>query len=159
MIVLAYITPVHLRTRKLLQLFYEPLVLRLIKERARYTSDTKWRPIMETFYNESSIYVGFKLEGEALIKNEPAFEFFWDGKAIGSSGHGSFLNDQDVYTTWLLYGVMQPSEWYDFSQLPEEFTLDFIIRETSGPKRKFEFKIPMKRSDREVVKPYPRSLG
>jgi len=49
---------------------------------------------------------------------------------------------------------MQPNLYGDadaISRLPDEFVLHFKVEETEGWKRTFDFDIPLKRSDREVI--------
>ncbi len=122
------------------------------------TKDGDTVTILESFYNRSSIYIGFALNGEELIANEPVPEFRYDGKMIGNLGHGGFLVDPEVPPTLMVYAVMQPGSYNNtIDELPDEFILDFTIREASGLKRTFEFKIPLERSDKEVTESSPGS--
>ena len=116
------------------------------------TKDGDTVTVLESFYNDSSIWIGFRLSGEELISNGTWALFYYNGEMIGAGSHGGIL-DEDVEKTWIQYKVMQPNSWFDVGELPDEFILEFVVEEAKGLERTFEFKIPLKRSDREVISP------
>lgn len=106
--------------------------------------------ILETFYNDSHLYIGFRLEGEDLINSDTAFVFSYDGEQLGKSAHGP-MHDDFSQTPWRRYHILSPSSLStQINELPDEFTLHFRVFEQSGMQREFEFDIPLKRSEKEI---------
>lgn len=108
--------------------------------------------VMETFYNQDDIWVGFELRGRSLIAAQPVFEFSCNGSRLGTGAHGAGINnyDSDPDTKHM---ILSPSSSFDVKDLPDEFTLRFDVIEQKYPERVFSFDLPLKRSDQEVVLP------
>jgi len=108
--------------------------------------------VMETFYNQDDIWVGFELRGRSLIAAQPVFEFSFNGSRLGTGAHGAGINnyDSDPDTQHM---ILSPSSSFDVKDLPDEFTLRFEVIEQEYPERVFSFDLPLKRSDKEVVLP------
>ena len=108
--------------------------------------------VLETFYNQDDIWVGFELRGRRLIESNPAFIFSFNGTQMGHGAHGAGINDFDSDPETLHY-ILSPSSSFDVRELPDEFVLQFQVREQDGLQRVFDFDLPLQRSDKEVVIP------
>jgi hypothetical protein len=109
--------------------------------------------VLESFYNESDIWVGLMLEGDNIVRSDCAFSFSYNGTVIGNGVHGGAIDSLKSEPP-RRYFIMQPNLYGDadaISRLPDEFVLHFKVEETEGWKRTFDFDIPLKRSDREVI--------
>lgn len=107
--------------------------------------------VVESFYNYDSIWVGLKIEGEELISHAAYNLFYYNGEMIGAGGHGGSL-EVDM-ENWIEETVRQPSSWADVSILPDEFTLELVVGDMKYQDRTTTFEIPLKRSDRKVIRP------
>ncbi len=109
--------------------------------------------VLESFYNESDIWVGLMLEGDNIVRGDCAFSFSYNGTVIGNGVHGGGIDSLKSEPP-RRYFIMQPNlygDMYTISKLPDEFVLHFKVEETGGWKRTFDFDIPLIRSDREVI--------
>ncbi len=108
--------------------------------------------VVESFYNDDSIWVGYRVEGKELINHGTYSSFYYNGEMIGAGAHGGSLEvDRE---SWIEETVRQPSSWADVSGLPDEFILELIVGDMKYQDRTITFKIPLKRSDREVIRPH-----
>jgi hypothetical protein len=107
--------------------------------------------VVESFYNYDSIWVGLRIEGEELISHAAYSLFYYNGEMIGAGGHGGSL---EVDTeNWIEETIRQPSSWADVSALPDEFILELVVGDMKYQERTTTFEIPLKRSDRKVIRP------
>ena len=109
--------------------------------------------VLETFYSHADIWVGVEFDDVDL--DDTGWHFSFDGKAIGTGGVGGTILSGDGKPS-ATYFVLSPGLYGDVDTipgLPDEFTLQFGVQERGGWERVFEFEIPLKRSDREVVAP------
>lgn len=107
--------------------------------------------VVESFYNDDSIWIGLKIGGKGLISHGIYSSFYYNGEKIGAGAHGGSL---EVDTeNWIEGTVRQPSSWADVSGLPDEFMLELIVGDMKYQERTTTFEIPLKRSDRDVIRP------
>jgi hypothetical protein len=107
--------------------------------------------VVESFYNDDSIWVGLRVEGKELISHSFYSTFYYNGEMIGAGSHGGSLEvDRE---NWIEETVRQPSSWADISALPDEFVLELVVGDMKYQERTTAFEIPLKRIDRKVIRP------
>jgi hypothetical protein len=107
--------------------------------------------VVESFYNDDSIWVGLRIEGKELISHAVYSLFYYNGEMIGAGSHGGSLEvDRE---NWIEETVRQPSSLADVSVLPDEFTLELVVGDMKYQDMTTTFEIPLKRSDRKVIRP------